>query len=285
MRSSPRSRTRTARLEHPPDRAMIPQTFGESLRRVRHRFVRRATLVRSLPASTRRGSRTLARTSWVRCSTLRFRTRPPHLALSTLHSALGAPHSALGAPHSALGPQPSALSPRPSALGPRPSALGPQPWALGPRPSALSRQPSALSRQPSALSRQPSALGPQPSAVGPQPSAVGPRPSALSPRPSALGTRHSALSTQHSALSFGPRPRPSHNRTVRPAETFRNPFVSSDRPRTAQPRSRGPVRTHSSGAPMIPRTFAPRVASRPNAGRKDVPNTRIPAHGDLEPPT
>ena len=33
---------------------------------------------------------------------------------------------------------------------------------------------------------------------------------------------------------------------------------------------------------MIPRTCAPRIAPRPNAGRTGVRNTWIPAHGDLQ---
>jgi len=194
---------------------MIPQTFGESAQRVRHRFVRRATLVRSLPAPTGRGSRTFARTSWVWCSTLRFRPQPS--ALSRRPSAVGAPRAARRARHAARRTQPSALSPRPSALGTQPSALSTQHSALGPRPSALS-----------------------------------PRPSALGPRHSALGTRPSARRAPRAALGlgfgFGPQPRPSHSRTVRRTESCRHPFVSSERPRTPQPRSLGPVRTHSSGA-------------------------------------
>jgi len=249
---------------------MIPRTFGESLRRVRHRFdrcPRRPDVDRELSRG-RAGSG----------------AAPSASALGPQPSARGRQPSARRAPHSALGPQPSALGLQPSALSTQPLALSPRPSALGAQPSALSTQHSAfsLSTQPSAsaLSLQPSAFSPRPSALGAQHSALSTQPSALSPRPSAVGTQPSALS-----FGFGPQPRPSHSRTVRPAESCPHPFVSSERPRTPQPRSLGPVRTHSSGAPMIPRTSAPRVASGPNAGRKGVRNTRIQAHGDLEPPT
>jgi len=51
------------------------------------------------------------------------------------------------------------------------------------------------------------------------------------------GTRHAAraLGTRHPALNLG-------RRTVGPMESCRHPLVSSKRPETPQPRSRGPVR-------------------------------------------
>jgi len=224
---------------------MIPRTFGESLRRVRHRFDR--------------------------CP------RRPDVDRELSRGRAG----------SGAAPSASALGPQLSAVGTPRAAFSLQPSALGTWHSALSTWTSALSPQPSALSHRPSALSPRPSALGTRHSALGTPHLALRTWHLALRTWHSALGTQRSALGFGfgPQPRPSHSRTVRPTEPCRHPFVSSERPRTPQPRSLGPVRTHSSGAPMIPRTSAPGEASRPNAGRKDVRNTRIQAHGDLEPPT
>jgi len=119
---------------------------------------------------------------------------------------------------------------------------------------------SAARRAPhSALSTQPSALGPRPaarraphSALSTQPSALGPPRAA--PRPSALGFGFAfAFGFGFGfgfafGFGFGPQSRPSHSRTVRRTESCRHPFVSSERPRTPQPRSPGPVRTHSSGA-------------------------------------
>jgi len=139
--------------------------------------------------------------------------------------------------------------------------------ALGTPHSALrTRHPRAARRtQHSALGAQLSALGSQHSA-----SALG-----LSTRP-----QHSA-----SALGLSTRPRPSQSRTFRPTEACRHTLFSSERPKTPQPSSRSLVRTHSSCAPMIQRTSAPRGASRPIAGRMDVGSTWIAGHGDLEPPT
>jgi len=254
---------------------MIPRTFW------RGRPASSAS-VRSLPASTGRGSRTLARMSRVRCSTLRFRTRGLRTrglrtrGLRTWHSALSPQPSALSPQHWAVGRRPSArraphsaLCLQPSALGPQPSALGCRAPAFGTPRDALCTLPAALGPRPSALSTGLSGAGLRHAARRAPHSACSPPPSALSPQPSALGRRPSAVAPG----------------TDRPTESCRHPFVSSGRPRTPQPRSLGPVRTHSSGAPMIPRTSAARLASRPNVGRKDVRNPRSPAHGDLESPT
>jgi len=251
---------------------MIPQTFGESARRVRHRFdhcPRRPDVDREL-------SRGRAGSGAAPCaSALRFRTRPPHAARRTQHAARSTRHAALGTRHSAGSTPQAALGPRHAARRTRQAALGRQHSAGSPRPSARRAPHSALGTRHSALSRQHSAGSTQQAA--------------LSRQHSAGSTPQAALRAKHSALRFGfcfgPQPRPSHSRTVRSTESCRHPFVSSERARTPQPRSLGPVRPHSSGAPMIPRTSAPRVASRPNAGRKDVRNTRSPAHEDLEPPT
>jgi len=244
---------------------MIPQTFGESARRVRHRFdhcPRRPDVDREL-------SRGRAGSGAAPCaSALRFRTRPPHAARRTQHAARSTRHAALGTRQAALRRQPSALGTPRAALGRQHSAGSTPQAALGPRHAARRTRHSALGTRHSAGSTQQAALSRQHSA-GSTPQA-------------ALRAKHSAL---RFGFCFGPQPRPSHSRTVRSTESCRHPFVSSERARTPQPRSLGPVRPHSSGAPMIPRTSAPRVASRPNAGRKDVRNTRSPAHEDLEPPT
>jgi len=162
---------------------MIPRTFGESARRGRPPFVRRATFFRSLPASTGRGSGTLARTSWLWCRTLRFRTRPPHAALGTQHSAT-THHPP------ALSPQPSAISAQHQPQPPHSaSALS---LRTQPRRAAPRTRHSAIGNRQSA---------PAHPAIGTRQSAPGNRPpsAALSTQHSALGTRHAARGTPHSA--------------------------------------------------------------------------------------
>jgi len=116
--SSPRSRGPTDRLEHPRDRAMIPRTFGETVRRGRRRFDRcrrRSDVDRERARGrARSGARHSASRSHSHSHSqshsalpLGTRTRHSHSALAlgtrTRHSALAL---ALGTRHStsAVGP-------------------------------------------------------------------------------------------------------------------------------------------------------------------------------------
>jgi len=94
-------------------------------------------------------------------------------------------------------------------------------------------------------------------------------------RYAARGTRHahSAPGTRHSTSAVGPSDRWNHVDT--------RSSRASDRRRRNRAREVRCAPTRS-GARMIPRTSAPRVASRPNGGRTAVRNTRIPAHGNFE---
>jgi len=102
----------------------------------------------------------------------------------------------------------------------------------------------------------------------------------------ALGTRtrhsHSALGTRtrtrHSALNLGRRTDGPMDRWT-PVDT--GSCRASDRRRRNRAREVRCAPT-SSGAPMIPRTSAPRVASRPKAGGAGVRNIRILSHGNFE---